>query len=102
MLKWQTDYVMNLNYICYVTLTIPELQKCLQDIQSWMLSSKLKLNPNKTEFITFGSEAQHKQLSYFFPTNFLDNDLTPVNNVNNLDLIFDAVFSFTDQVTNIG
>ena len=71
-------------YLCVTpqnaSSAIPELQKCLQDIQSWM-SSKLDLNPDKTEFIIFGSEAQRKQPSHLFPTNILGNDFTPVNKV---------------------
>ena len=92
-------------YLCVTSQNassaIPKLQKCLQDIQSWMSLSKLKLNPDKTQLIIFGSEAQRKQLSHLFPTNILGNDLTPVNKVCYLGVIFDAAFSFTDQVNNI-
>ena len=62
------------------------------------------MNPDKTEFIIFGSEAQRKQLSHLFLTKILGNDLTPVNKVCNLGVIFYAAFSFTmftDQVNNI-
>ena len=33
-----------------------QLNRCLQDVKEWLSTSKLKLNPNKTEFITFGSK----------------------------------------------
>ena len=33
---------------------IPEFQSCLSEIQTWIASCKLKLNPDKTEFIVFG------------------------------------------------
>ena len=92
-------------YICVTpqnaSSAIPELQRCLQEIQSWMASSKLKLNPDKTEFILFGSDAQRKQLSNLFPIDILGSSLTPVKKVRNLGVIFDAAFSFTDQVSNI-
>ena len=39
-----------------------QLQKCLSDIQNWMGSNKLKLNPDKTEFILFGSKQQRDSL----------------------------------------
>ena len=81
-------------YLCVTpqnsSSTIPEFQKCLQDIQSWMSLSKLKLDLDKTEFIIFGSEAQRKQLSNLFPTNILGNDITPINKVRNLGVIFEA------------
>ena len=35
---------------------------CLLNVQEWMSSSMLKLNPDKTEFIIFGSHAQLKKI----------------------------------------
>jgi hypothetical protein len=40
------------------------LQKCLQSIQAWINSVKLKLNPGKTKFIMFGSEAMLNQIKH--------------------------------------
>ena len=40
----------------------PFINSCLQDVQEWMLSSMLKLNPDDTEFIIFGPHAQLKKL----------------------------------------
>ena len=37
---------------------IPELRSCLAEIQKWMASYKLKLNPDKTEFIVFGPKSK--------------------------------------------
>ena len=39
------------------------LGSCLQKVQSWMDGHKLKLNPDKTEFIVFGSKTQRSALS---------------------------------------
>ena len=33
-----------------------KLNRYLQDVKDWMSASKLKLNPEKTEFILFGSK----------------------------------------------
>ena len=33
-----------------------QLNRCLQDVKKWMSASKLKLNPDKTEFILFVSK----------------------------------------------
>ena len=35
-----------------------KLNRCLQDVKEWMSASKLKFNPDKTEFILFGSKKQ--------------------------------------------
>ena len=34
------------------------LQSCLASVQSWMLTNKLKLNPDKTEFLLIGNKLQ--------------------------------------------
>ena len=47
----------------YITITpenattdIPELQSYVESVKSWKDSSKLRLNPDKTECIVFGSK----------------------------------------------
>ena len=42
-----------------------------------MSASKLKLNPDKTEFILFGSEKQRERLNVCFPIDILGNPFTP-------------------------
>ena len=37
------------------------LENCMLNIKSWMDSMRLKMNPNKTEFIYFGSKPQLKK-----------------------------------------
>ena len=37
-----------------------KLNRCLQDVGEWMSASKLKLNPEKTEYILFGSKNREK------------------------------------------
>ena len=66
-----------------------------------MDSSKLKLNPNKTEFIIFGSKVLRNKLSHLFPVNILGNMLSPSDKVRNLGAIFDSLFRFSDQVSFI-
>ena len=48
-----------------------KLNACLHDVQRWMSRSKLKLNPEKTEFIVFGSKAQHQKFPPIFLLVFL-------------------------------
>jgi hypothetical protein len=78
-----------------------QLQNCLVDIQKWMSSNKLKLNPDKTEFIIFGSEKQRKSLSNCFPIDILGNDLYPAEKVKNLGVTLDSSLSLSDHVSNI-
>ena len=44
-----------------------------------MSLSKLKLNPEKTEFIVFGSKAQHQKISSNIPVSILGSLLYPVD-----------------------
>ena len=46
-----------------------KLNRCLQDVKECMSASKLKLNPDKTEFILLGSKKQRERLNVCFPIN---------------------------------
>ena len=58
-----------------------------------MSASKLKLNPDKTEFMLFGSKKQRESLNVCFPIYILGNPLHPTKSVTNLGLWFDSDFS---------
>ena len=77
------------------------LKSCLNDIQVWMSENKLKLNPDKTEFIVFGAKDRHKWLSDSFPVNILGNCLSPADVVRNLGVLFHAKFCFTNHVNSV-
>ena len=59
-------------------MSLSLVQQCLQDVSDWMIASKLKLNPDKTEFILIGTKARDKFKKYF-PTKLLDRDVTPTD-----------------------
>ena len=62
-----------------------KLNRCLQDVKEWMSASKLKLNPDKTEFILFGSKKQRERLNVCFPI----DPFHPTKSVRNLGVWFD-------------
>ena len=64
--------------------SLDRLKSCLNDIHVWMSENKLKLNPDKTEFIVFGAKDRYKWLSDSFPVNTLDNCLSPTDVASNL------------------
>ena len=78
-----------------------QLQQCLCDVQSWMGSNKLKLNPDKTEFILFGSSTQRAKLAGCFPVDILSSKLCPTDKVRNLGVVFDSNFNFSGHVSSI-
>ena len=78
-----------------------KLNRCLQDVKEWMSARKLKLNPDKTEFILFGSKKQKERLNVCFPIDILGNPLHPTKSVRNLGVWFDSDFSFSKHVQNV-
>ena len=47
------------------------LQSGLASVQSWMWTNKLKLNPDKTEFLLIGNERQRSKYLSMFPIDLL-------------------------------
>ena len=78
-----------------------QLKACLSEIHTWMFENKLKLNPEKNEFIVFGSTDRYKRLKDSFPVNILGNCLSPRDVVRNLGGLFDSKFSFTNHVNSV-
>ena len=66
-----------------------------------MSTSKLKLNPDKTEFIIFGSKRQRDKLKACFPIDILGSPLSPVDSVMNLGVWFDSDVSLSKHVQNV-
>ena len=66
-----------------------------------MLARKLKLNPDKTEFILFGSKKQRERLNACFPIDILGNPLHPTKSVRNLGVWFDSDFPFFKHFHNV-
>ena len=78
-----------------------KLKNCLNDIQNFMFTNKLKLNPDETEFILICSKNNRKQLLPNFPINILGNQVSPAQSVKNLGVVFDSNFTFSDHVSQV-
>ena len=74
--------------------------RCLDDVKEFMSTIKLKLNPDKTEFIIFGSKRRDK-LEAYFPIDILGSPLCPVDSVKNLGVWFNSDFSLSKHVQNV-
>ena len=81
--------------------SVQKLKNCLNDIQNFMFTNKLKLNPDKTKFILIGSKNNRKQLLPHFPINILGNQVSPAQSVKNLGVVFDSNFTFSDHVSQV-
>ena len=49
------------------------LKRCLDEVKKWLSANKLKLNPDKTEFIIFGSKLKCEKFNKSFPVDILGN-----------------------------
>ena len=65
---------------------ITTLEKCIQEIRSWMRQNFLKLNDEKTEFLLFGSRQQLSKVCLPFIT-IGDSQITPSSQARNLGVI---------------
>ena len=66
-----------------------------------MGNNKLKLNPNKTEFIVIGDDQIRSSLKSSFPMSFLGNIMEPAESVKNLGVILDAENSMQRHLANL-
>ena len=80
---------------------ITTLEKCIQEIHSWMRRNILKLNDEKTEFLLFGSRQQLSKVS--LPcTTIGDSQITPSSSqALNLGVIFDSTMTLKPHISNI-
>ena len=77
------------------------LQSCSASVQSWMSTNKLKLNPDKTEFLLIGNEQQWSKYISMFPMEFLGVETYPAKSARNLGVIFDKDFNFRSHTSAI-
>ena len=75
-----------------VTQSFERLNRCLDDVKKWLSANMLKFNPDKTDFIIFGSKTHHVKLKFFLPVNILGNQLHPAEVVKNLEAWFNSDF----------
>ena len=45
---------------------LDKLSRCFENVKRWLSTNKLKLNPDKTEFIVFGFKSQREKLNHSF------------------------------------
>ena len=67
-------------------LSLTQLQDCLRDVFLWMTASKLKLNPDKTEFLFIENPKQREKFAHLHPTSLLDQATDPASTARKLAL----------------
>ena len=79
--------------------TMKSTESCISDIRSWMISSKLKINDDKTEFLVISSS----HLSFHFDKQLTIGDATisQSSSCRNLGVMFDKHMKMDVQINNI-
>ena len=74
------------------TAALIGLQSYVASVQSWMSTSQLKLNADKTEFLLIGNERQRCKYHSMFPIELIGVKTNPAKPACNLGVIFDKKF----------
>ena len=64
-------------------------------------NNKLKLNPDKTEFVVIGDDQIRSSLKSSFPVSLLGNSMEPAESVKNLGVVLDVENSMQRHVANL-
>ena len=79
---------------------VKSMNDCITDIRNWMISDKLMLNDDKTEFVLIGTRQQLAKVD-------IDNisvgsfDVSPVSVVRNLGSWFDSNLSMSTHISKV-
>ncbi len=79
---------------------IDSLERAINDIKTFMISNKLKLNDDKTEVIFLGTRVRLDQISST-EIQVGDSTIAPADKVKNLGIIFDKNLNMDNQVKSM-
>ena len=81
-------------------MTCSHVVSCIRDIDNWMASNQLKLNPNKTQFIVLGSRQQLAKVNCeSIRVGNVDIPVSP--KVNCLGVILDAKLTMVQHLQGV-
>ena len=63
-----------------------------------MFTNKLKLNPDKTEFMLIGNKWHRNKFDLKFPVDILNNSIPPAAHAKNLGVIIDSDLNFQRHI----
>ena len=72
--------------------SLAKFQHCLMGVSAWMIGSKLKLNPSKTEFLLIGTELQREKFLNYFPCLLLGQDTNPSTSAKKIGVVLKPEF----------
>ena len=81
------------------TDAVVAMERCISDIRTWMLTDKLKLNDDKTEFMLIGTKQQLSKINIDSLT-VGSIDVAPGTVARNLATWFDSNLNLQEQIQN--
>ena len=75
------------------------VERCVEDINSWMIKNKIKLNDDKTELVVISSEHQPRPAIASIQVG--EETINHVPTVRNLGVLFDQVLSYDDHISQL-
>ena len=79
---------------------IQRLEQCVRQIRSWMVTNKLKLNDDKTDFIMISSPYNAKEINGL-KIKIGDETISTSKSVRNLGVVFDCIFNMENHITSV-
>ena len=81
------------------TILLYLVNECQLDIWSFDVMMKLKLNPDKTEFLLIGIEQHLSKYLSMFPIELFGIKTNPAKSAQNLGVIFDKYFTIHSNIS---
>ena len=75
------------------------MNKCVDDLRNWMITDKLMINDDKTEFLLIGTRQQLAKSNTVCSITVGEYDIDPSLCVRNLGAWFDSHLSMSTHVT---
>ena len=82
------------------TSALNTLSTCLDAVYSWLTLNRLSVNPDKTEYLLFGTPQQRSKITHT-SLDFRGKSLSPGVHARNLGVEFDSNLSFDYHISNI-
>ena len=79
---------------------LDKLESSIDEIRSWMVANKLKLNDDKSEFIILSSK-YHRAVAQKLSLIIGDETLPASSSVRNLGVIMDSVFNMESHISSV-
>ena len=90
----------NADSACSQKDTVEAMEQCIQAIRSWMTKDKIRMNDNKTEFMSIGARKQPAKVN-IDGFSVGESIIAPVTSVRNLGSWFDQNLSMIPHINKI-